>query len=111
MSTYFPDRWVILKIRADGETFYKVLAGWYGGYCGSDTWQMNSGIVKWEELKDEYVFHGASGSQYICHKQCEDFTSLSRDIYLNFRKQLRDTYKGKMDRVKMSAFKRVKFND
>lgn len=32
MSVYTPDTWVILEIQSAGETFYKVLGGWSGGY-------------------------------------------------------------------------------
>lgn len=50
---------------------------------GSDSWKMNSGIVKVEEKIEEivvmdavremhdYLFHGYSGSVYRCAKYCE----------------------------------------
>ena len=46
-----PDKWLVLKI---GD-LYKVYGTWYGGYLGSDSWKINSGIVKVEE--DEYFFN------------------------------------------------------
>jgi len=68
MSYYTPDRWVVIKITTDKETLYKVFACWYGGYAGSDSWKMNSGIVKVESAVDYYDFHGWSGSVYRCYE-------------------------------------------
>ena len=72
---YNPDNWVIIKINVD-EPFYKVLAGWSGGlrtggYLDGDSWRMNSGIEKVIEEYEHYLFHGASGSVYRCHKDSE----------------------------------------
>jgi hypothetical protein len=66
---YFPDNWVVIKIKGD-DPHYRVLAGWSGGYLNGDSWRMNSGITKVELKDDQYIFHGSSGSQYICHKEC-----------------------------------------
>ncbi len=82
MSDYTPDNWVVLKItdiKKSGNTgygrteevLYKVLAGWSGGYLGSDSWRMNSGIVDVEETMDSFIFIGHSGSRYICDKTQE----------------------------------------
>jgi|TARA_Y100000310_G_C20568776_1_gene756913 hypothetical protein len=72
---YQPDNWVILKINAKNETglevFYKVLAGWSGGYLDGDSWRMNSGITEVIEEGDFYLFEGSSGSVYRCHKENE----------------------------------------
>ena len=64
---YTPDRWLIIKINGKNP-HYRVFASWYGGYLGSDSWRMNSGITKVSEDGDYYVFEGSSGSQYFCHK-------------------------------------------
>jgi hypothetical protein len=69
MSDYTPDRWVVVKIsRSNVDTIYKVFACWYGGYAGSDSWKLNSGITKATLMKDFYFFEGSSGSVYECHK-------------------------------------------
>jgi hypothetical protein len=62
---YTPDAWVILKV----DNFYKVLAGWSGGYLDGDSWRINSGIVKCQQHKDHFLFLGSSESVYQCHKQ------------------------------------------
>ena len=68
MSEYTPDRWVIVKIVTPKEHLYKVFASWYGGYGGSDSWKMNSGIVRATLVGDCWEFDGSSGSVYSCHK-------------------------------------------
>jgi hypothetical protein len=68
MSDYTPDRWVIVKITTPKEHLYKVFASWYGGYGGSDSWKMNSGITRATLVKDHWEFDGSSGSVYSCHK-------------------------------------------
>jgi hypothetical protein len=65
MSDYHPDKWVIVKI--GDENLYKVFACWYGGYAGSDSWKLNSGIVKATKEGHVYGFEGSSGSTYYCH--------------------------------------------
>ena len=80
MSEHKPDRWVILKIKSKNEVLYKVMGGWYGGYLGSDTWRINSGITKVELDGDVYKFHGHSGSVYLCHKNNYGMTVLMGSV-------------------------------
>jgi hypothetical protein len=69
MSEYHPDKWVVVKITGhDYPTCYKVFACWYGGYAGSDSWKLNSGITKATLDAYVYSFEGSSGSVYVCHK-------------------------------------------
>jgi len=67
MSEYHPDKWVVVKITsANNPILHRVFACWYGGYLGSDSWQMNSGIVKAYRTDNIYAFDGHSGSTYYC---------------------------------------------
>jgi hypothetical protein len=68
MSDYQPDRWLVVKIVTPKEQLYKVFATWSGGYGGSDSWQMNSGITRATMVGDSWEFEGYSGSVYSCHK-------------------------------------------
>jgi hypothetical protein len=68
MSDYAPDRWTVLHIHAPGQTIYKVFASWSGGFAGSDSWKLNSGIVRATLVEDRWEFDGSSGSVYSCHK-------------------------------------------
>jgi hypothetical protein len=68
MSDYTPDRWTVLRIHVPGQVIYKVFASWSGGYTGSDSWKLNSGIVRATLVEDHWEFDGSSGSVYSCHK-------------------------------------------
>jgi hypothetical protein len=68
MSVYHPDKWVVVKIEGSLGTVHKVFACWYGGYAGSDSWKLNSGITKASIEGYVYAFEGSSGSVYECHK-------------------------------------------
>jgi hypothetical protein len=69
MSDYTPDKWVVVKITApDNPPVHKVFACWYGGYLGSDSWKLNSGITRAYEDGQRVMFDGSSGSTYACHK-------------------------------------------
>jgi hypothetical protein len=71
MSDYIPDRWVVVKIsgyKDRSKPIYKVFASWYGGWAGSDSWKLNSGITKATLEGFVYSFEGSSGSVYECHK-------------------------------------------
>jgi hypothetical protein len=69
MSEYVPDKWVIVKITGkDYPPIHKVFACWYGGWAGSDSWKLNSGITKATLEGYVYSFEGSSGSVYECHK-------------------------------------------
>ena len=70
MSDYTPDKWVVIKITVkDYPSIHKVFACWYGGYAGSDSWKLNSGITKATLEGNCYSFEGYSGSVYECHKE------------------------------------------
>ena len=67
---YIPDKWLVVKISSDKTpALYKVFACWYGGWAGSDSWKLNSGITKVTEDGSCYLFDGSSGSTYACHKR------------------------------------------
>jgi hypothetical protein len=84
MSTYIPDRWVMLKLKNDKEEVYKVFAGWAGSYLGGQSWKLNSGVTKVEEEGEYYLFHGYSGSVYKCHKNGYGMTSYMGAVFDNF---------------------------
>ena len=70
MSEYCPDKWLVVKISSDQyeQPVHKVFACWYGGYLGSDSWKLNSGITKATFEGNIYSFEGSSGSVYDCYK-------------------------------------------
>ena len=80
---YTPDSWVVLKVKAGKGTFpfYKVLAGWSGGYLSGDSWRINSGITLVFDREDEVHFHGESGSLYRCHKETYGLRMSTAGVY------------------------------
>ena len=68
MSEYTPDRWCVIRIPDPKETIYKVFASWSGGYAGSDSWKLNSGITRAVLVDGAWEFEGSSGSVYQCRE-------------------------------------------
>lgn len=69
---YVPDKWVILKIQPkDKPAWYRLFAGWYGGFAQGDSWRANSGITSIDFDNDLYLVYGNSGSVYRCWKNME----------------------------------------
>jgi hypothetical protein len=68
MSVQLPENWVVIKYDVEDKVEYKVFGGWRGGYLGSDSCRLNSGITKVEDHDDHYRFYGYSGSVYWCYK-------------------------------------------
>ena len=89
MSEYTPDKWLIVKLTDTNknESHYRVFACWYGGYLGSDSWQMNSGITKVTEAGDYYFFEGSSGSVYNCRKGCYGANGYGSNVLSNLIKK------------------------
>lgn len=89
MSHYTPDVWVVLEL--DGpktsKPIRKVFAGWYGGYAGSNTWKLNSGItvVRYDGTGN-YEFDGHSGSTYFCHANNYHMSALMQGVLSNWVK-------------------------
>ena len=73
MTDYTPDKFIVVKLTAPEPhptNHYRVFACWYGGFAGTDSWQMNSGIVSVTLDEDGYYhFKGSSGSIYHCHRK------------------------------------------
>jgi hypothetical protein len=85
MSVNTPDKWVVIKItNQSNETHYRVFACWYGGYIGSDSWQMNSGITKVNLVNNFYEFIGSSGSVYRCHINSYGTSGYGQSVLNNF---------------------------
>jgi hypothetical protein len=84
MSEYRPDKWLVVKITGkDIPPVHKVFACWYGGYLGSDSWKLNSGIIKATLEGNIYSFEGSSGSVYECHKDYYGTNGYGSDVLSN----------------------------
>lgn len=67
MSTYNPDKWVIVKILSESD-LYKVAGSWSGSYLHGQSYRVNSGIVKIKLSGKQVRFYGHSGSVYVCNR-------------------------------------------
>jgi hypothetical protein len=84
MSDYTPDKWLVVKITGkDTPPVHKVFACWYGGYLGSDSWKLNSGITKATLEGNIYSFEGSSGSVYECHKDSYGTNGYGQGVLVN----------------------------
>lgn len=87
MSNYHPDRWVIVKIHAEGhEPYYRVMASWYGGFGGSNSWKLSSGIEKSFDYGTHYEIDNSSGSVYVCHKKAYGMSGYTSGVFEGFVK-------------------------
>ena len=87
MSKYVPDRWVVIELDYEGVKTQKILSSWYGGYVGSDSWRLSSGITEVEELEDSFVFKNESGSVYTCFKNRYGMSAYTGSVLKGFKKQ------------------------
>jgi hypothetical protein len=86
MSEYIPDKWVVVKITGpDTPPVHKVFACWFGGYAGSDSWKLNSGITRVYEDGHCFMFDGSSGSTYACHKGSYGLNMYGGGVLMNMR--------------------------
>lgn len=90
MSTYTPDTWVVLEFDYNGDVLRKVFAGWYGGFAGSDSWKLSSGITETKEFDDRYEFDNHSGSLYICYKSAYHMSGYQSQIFSSFQRQIEE---------------------
>ena len=88
MSSYTPDRWVMLEITGLGsEPIRKIFAGWYGGFASGDSWKLNSGVTSIRvDDSGHYEFDGQSGSTYHCHVNTHGMSSYMFSVLASWRK-------------------------
>jgi hypothetical protein len=92
MSDYTPDKWVMVKMtNKDDEIHYRIFACWYGGYLGSDSWKLNSGVTKITKDKRGYHFEGSSGSVYHCNKNTYGTSGYGHGVLTNMIEKSKDT--------------------
>ena len=104
MSDYTPNRWVIVEINSpEHGKIRKVLGSWYGGYLGSDSWRMNSGITQVIDQGEYYDVVGYSGSVYKCYKGAEGMSAYTAGVFEVYKKELEERNMGTMEIVPVSV--------
>lgn len=82
-NQYLPDRWEIIVTPMG----HRVLAGWYGGYLGSDEWRVSSGITAVEQFDDRFVFMNHSGSRYVCYHTARGLSGLTASMFESWHRE------------------------
>ena len=80
---YFPHKWVVIDYGEEvgcAPQRYAILAGWYGGFAGSDSWKRSSPVVEWDFKEDDLEVTTESGSKYILHKGAIGVTMLTQSL-------------------------------
>jgi hypothetical protein len=92
MSDYTPDLWTIveLKFNDSEEVTRKILASWYGGYLGGDSWRLSSGITKIIDKDAHYEIHNESGSIYYCGKNNKGMSNYTTGIFEHLGRSLEE---------------------
>ena len=74
----FPHKWVVIAYGE--EVGYAILAGWYGGFTGSDSWKRSSPVVEWDFKEYGLDVSTESGSKYVLHKGAIGVTMLTQSL-------------------------------
>jgi hypothetical protein len=91
MTTYRPDKWIIVQIKGE-DPHYRILGSWSGGYLDGDSWRMNSGITRVETDGDCLQFYGSSGSCYEVHKEMWGTNMVGQGTYDQYKAKLGDKF-------------------
>ena len=86
---YTPDCWVIVEFSGTKvpKTYRRILAGWHGGYAGSNSWKLSSGIEDMIDRGTHWEIPNHSGSVYYCYKAAERFSMMTGSIYASYAKE------------------------
>ena len=79
--SYKPDLWTLVRITdQDKNSHVRILASWYGGYGGSDSWRLSSGCLEPTIEGDLIVWPQSSGSTYVVAKGNIGMSNYTRQI-------------------------------
>lgn len=81
--SYIPDKWVIVGYseKYHPKERYAILAGWYGGFAGSNSWKRSSSIVSVEVVDNKQLIATTySGSKYVLCRSCVGTTMLTQSL-------------------------------
>jgi len=84
MSEYSPDCWVVVEITDKETKVFRILASWYGGFAGPNSWKLGSTIERVIKHEHFFEFENSSGSTYYCQPGVYKMSMLSASIYDGF---------------------------
>ena len=77
---YFPHKWVVIDYGEEYTQRYAILAGWYGGFAGSNSWKRSSPVVEWDFKDGGIEATTESGSKYVLHESTIGVTMLTQSL-------------------------------
>lgn len=82
-TDYVPECWKIVKVTdlSTSVSHKRVLASWYGGYLGSDSWRLSSGCLEPQDCGDHWSVPQTSGSVYRLLKYNEKISGLMQSVF------------------------------
>ena len=90
MTTYKPDKWVVLEVTTPDGTYKKILSSWYGGFADGDSWRLSSNIDNVTEEQHYFDFETDTGSVYHCFKDNIGISAYTQSIYNSWLQELPD---------------------
>ena len=90
MTTYKPDKWVIIEVTTPDGIYKKILSSWYGGFADGDSWRLSSNIDNVTEEQHYYEFETYTGSIYHCFKDNIGMSLYTQSIYDGWLQDLPD---------------------
>ena len=90
---YTPDRWRIVEITPKdicNPPYFRILASWYGGFVGSDSWKLSSGITEVKDKDTYWEVPNYSGSVYILYKNRKGMSSLGSSVLARYKSDAED---------------------
>ena len=80
---YFPNKWVVIDYGEEvglAPQRYAILAGWYGGFAGSNSWKRSSPVVEWDFKEGGLEVTTETGSKYVLHESTIGVTMLTQSL-------------------------------
>ena len=90
MTTYRPDKWVIVEVTTPEGSFKKILSSWRGGFADGDSWRLSSNIENITEEQQYFEFETVTGSIYNCFKDNIGMSLYTYSIYDGWLQDLPD---------------------
>jgi hypothetical protein len=90
MSQYTPDRWEMIQLKPSNpeeKGFFAIMASWYGGWAGSDSWKRSSAIESIVDKDTYWEVHNESGSVYMCYKKSRGMSGYTSSVYNRMAEQ------------------------
>ena len=81
-----PDRWVLVELTQDGETFRKIISSWKGGWLQDSDCRVSSRIIESTVMKHYNEYKTETGDIYKCLHSRESISEMIRDLIDQLRK-------------------------